>query len=258
EVDPPDTYIPEVIIEDKPGPKAAPLSDALSIWIRKDLKKIDARAIMSELRYRFDKYPDTRGWVVITDTDINMPVVQGPDNNYYLDHSSEGNYYACGAIFADYRNFQEEAWDDFNTVLYGHNVWYGGMFHDVTRFFDESFFKSHIVYIFTADSVLVYKPFAIFEAHCTYKYFHPYLTEEDENWVSFARDMRDKSIFVQDVDFELDDHILTFSTCTDKDKDLRWSLQSKLIARIGFDRFVELIPGPSDLDPANKIKEYEK
>ena len=27
---------------------------------------------------------------------------------------------------------------------------------------------------------------------------------------------------------------------------------------IGFDRFVELIPGPSDLDPANKIKEYEK
>ena len=214
-------------------PKEEPLIDPILVKLKNDVFKFEPGKIKQMLRDHTAAYPDTRGWIVIPDTGISFPIVQGTDNDFYLDHNSEGYYYALGSIFADYRN-SEDIWSDFNTVIYGHNVWYGGMFHDIENFLVEDFFTSHNIYIFTLDCLYVYQPFSIFEADWGYKYFHVYL-EEGDDWVSFAREMRDNSMFPQDVDFEPEDHILTVSTCTNGYYTQRWSFQSKRVAEVDYD-----------------------
>lgn len=47
---------------------------------------------------------DCVGWIQITGTDINYPVVQAADNEFYLTHNFNRETAACGAIFMDYRN----------------------------------------------------------------------------------------------------------------------------------------------------------
>lgn len=171
--------------------------------------------------------PDTFGWIAVPDTRIDHPVVQGQDNEWYLDHSFMGNYLVTGAIFADYRN-NRDIFRNFNTVLYGHNITTGDMFHDVTKFLDEDFFNSTLIYVYTMKGVYVYEPFSIFEAHAEYNYFRTEFASTDE-FIAFAREMRDNSIFRKDIDFISTDRMLTLSTCTNGASTQRWCLQAKLV-----------------------------
>lgn len=89
-------------------------------------------------------------WIMIPDTNISYPIVQGSDNTYYLDHTfAKGENYA-GAVFVDYHNKPD--FSDNNTFIYGHNVRHGTMFADLENFMDPTFFNDHkYVYLFTPD-----------------------------------------------------------------------------------------------------------
>ena len=69
-------------------------------------------------------------------TDIDFPIVQGKDNDFYLDHNYKNQYHAFGSVYMDYRNSSD--FSDLNTVLYGHNVRSGHVFHDLVKYNDEN------------------------------------------------------------------------------------------------------------------------
>ena len=48
--------------------------------------------------------PQTVGWIKVNNTNINFPIVQSQDNNFYLKHNFKKNYNSAGWIFADYTN----------------------------------------------------------------------------------------------------------------------------------------------------------
>ena len=184
--------------------------------------------------------PEVMGWIYVPETDIDYPFVLGADNDYYLNHSPERNYSALGAIFEDFENHPDID-DNRNTVLYGHNVWYGGMFHDVEKFLDEEFFNKMIpIYLYTPKKVYVYEPFTIFEASYDYQYFQVDF-KDDEEYVAFMREMRDNSRFPQDIDFTADDRMLTLSTCTNGAKTQRWSFQARLVETVDIADWVYMI-----------------
>lgn len=79
------------------------------------------------------KNSDTIGWLQFPYCDINYPVVQGTDNDYYLRHDFYKNYTTHGWIYRDYRITTD---DTDNIVIYGHNLYAGGMFTNLLRVID--------------------------------------------------------------------------------------------------------------------------
>lgn len=84
---------------------------------------------------------DIIAWIYVPSCDISFPVVQGDDNDYYLNHTTQGEYNARGAIFLS--NTANPSFTDDNSLIYGHSVEGGGMFTSIKNFTDEAFFNEH-------------------------------------------------------------------------------------------------------------------
>lgn len=99
----------------------------------------------SEGKIDFDalkkKNKDVKAWLYSADTPINYPVVQGEDNQYYLYRMFNGEYNGKGSLFIDYRC--ENPFRDFNTVIYGHRMKDGSMFHDLIEYRDADYYQKH-------------------------------------------------------------------------------------------------------------------
>ena len=83
----------------------------------------------------------TVGWIYLPDSNIDYPVVQAEDNDYYLHRDFDGSYLYDGCIFADASN--EAPFCDDNTILYGHRMMSGAMFADLKRYEDKEYMDSH-------------------------------------------------------------------------------------------------------------------
>ena len=69
--------------------------------------------------------------------------MQKDDNAYYIDRDWEGNHSSAGSIFEDFRGKINETE---NTLLYGHNMGNGSMFHSVKSFKEEEWGRQHIYF----------------------------------------------------------------------------------------------------------------
>lgn len=234
-----DTAVTEGPLEtDEPEPPAAPEPKIKHIVIPEVVD--EATRIRTELSKIMAINTDVVGWINVPGTVIDFPVVLGKDNDFYLDHSPEKYYYALGSIFEDYED-KPELMDNYNTVLYGHNVWYGGMFHDVEKFLEKDFFDETPVYYYTMENAYVFRSFSIFEASWEYQYFKIEF-EDDEEFVDFCREMRDNSRFRKDIDFTGEDRILTLSTCTNGPKTQRWCYQAILTETVELPKWITALP----------------
>ncbi len=83
---------------------------------------------------------DFIGWIYIADSDIDYPIVQGTDNQYYLHHAPDGSENESGSIFLDYQCACD--FSDKQNILYGHNM-QSGMFGDIRSFKEREKYDSH-------------------------------------------------------------------------------------------------------------------
>lgn len=84
---------------------------------------------------------DVIGWIDVYGTMIDYPMVQGVDNQEYLNKTVLGKFSTTGSIFLDSSNAED--FSDFQNILYGHFMAERKMFGDLELFKDEDFFKSH-------------------------------------------------------------------------------------------------------------------
>lgn len=66
-----------------------------------------------------NKNNDTVAWINVNNTNINYPVVQTDNNDYYLTHSFDKTNNEAGWVFLDYRN--DSSFSDKNTIVYAHS-----------------------------------------------------------------------------------------------------------------------------------------
>ena len=95
--------------------------------------------------------PDIVGWIVMPDTDIDYPIVQTTDNEYYLNHSfdkSQNWLAAYGTIFLDATN-NSQFLDSCN-FIYGHHMDDGSMFAFLDKLTSQdNFDENRTIYILT-------------------------------------------------------------------------------------------------------------
>lgn len=96
------------------------------------------------------KYPDVIAWLYQPGTNINYPVVQSTDNEYYLRRLVNGEYNVNGTLFMDYRNASD--FSDYVTMIYGHNMKNGEMFATFPSYAEQSYYDKHPeMYLYTPD-----------------------------------------------------------------------------------------------------------
>ena len=65
-----------------------------------------------------EKNNDTVAYINVRGTNVNYPVVQTSNNDYYLTHAFDKSYNDAGWVYMDFRN--NKNFTDFNTIIYGH------------------------------------------------------------------------------------------------------------------------------------------
>ena len=173
---------------------------------------------------------DVFAWIVVPGTDnIDYPVLQGVDNDYYLDHEYNHGYLQAGSIFADY-HCDRDTNGNFNTVIYGHNMQNGLMFSELIKFMDEEFFRNNeYVYLYTEKGMFTYRIFSAYKTDYKYKYIETGFPSAAD-FVDFAYEMKANSLYERDgVEFNENDRILTLSTCTNGTWSDRYCVQAVLI-----------------------------
>lgn len=161
---------------------------------------------------------DTVGWIQVPNTNIDYPVVQFMNNEYYLNHDFEKNYNYRGAIFMDCRNNPTDL--DANTIIYGHNCYDKTMFSELSQYDSIDFYKKTPVFEFdTPEESKKWKIYAVFITSAkaeedngyVFNYIYPYM--DGENFNGFIDEVNKRRLYVTDVDISDDDEMLILSTC---------------------------------------------
>ena len=190
---------------------------------KKELK--DTNSYWSFAKYKFsdivfDKLKktnkDTIAWISVDGTNINYPVVQTDDNEFYLTHSFTKAYSNFGWVFMDFRN---DPMNDNNTIFYGHNLVNKASFGSVSNIFTDSWFNSssHSIVVLTNDKQYTYKIFSIYYSKPVVDYLQVDFFS-DEEYTTWLNKLVNKSKKNFNIDVGKDDKIITLSTCTDDNK----------------------------------------
>lgn len=169
---------------------------------------------------------EVRGWICIPDTELSYPLMLGTDNQYYLNHTWQGNRNGVGAVFLDYRASADLT--DFYTLIYGHRMNNTSMFGSIAQYKNEDYWQAHpSVYIICEDGVKRYDIFSAFETDVySDVYRRSFPTVEDRE--TFFAWCLEQSAIDTGVVPAADRNIITLSTCTNINRDHRWVVLAAL------------------------------
>lgn len=169
---------------------------------------------------------DVIGWIQLPGTKINYPIVQGSDNDYYLNHTVYGEENSGGAIFMDAAI--QDGFDDKNAIIYGHNLKSGAMFSRLNRYARKSFWNANrYIYITTPTGMDVYEVFSAYQTMADADIYY-YGFSEDQYYQDYLNRIMSYSIFHAGVSVGVEDTIITLSTCAN-DTTQRFIVHAKKI-----------------------------
>ncbi len=156
--------------------------------------------------------PDIIGWIEIPGSPVSYPIMQGSDNNFYLDHSWKGESNVSGSIYMDYRSSAD--FSDFHSIVYGHRMADGSMFAFLTKYSKQSHLEENpYVYVVTDAGVSRYAIFSSYETATGGGHSYRLGLETDEDRQVLIDYFKKKSDIESDISPAPDDEILTLSTC---------------------------------------------
>ena len=180
---------------------------------------------------------DVVGWIYIPDSEINYPIVQNPDNEYYLNHTFEGKDNFTGAIFLD--SLCQPDFSSDNSIVDGHNLKTGVMFGTLKKMYDidynkEADYREHpVIWILTPEENMEYRIFAAREISARND-TDVYMVEAgiENEYADFLNEQKEKSAYITDTELDETEPMLTLSTCTSSSEDGRFVVQAIRIQKV--------------------------
>ncbi len=190
--------------------------------------------VLDEYKTLYEKNKKLIGWLKIDDTNIDYPVMQTSDNEYYLDHNFNQEYDKNGSLFldCDCSIYPRST----NLIIYGHHMKSGNMFGNLQKYAKESYGSKHSEIQF--DSIYekaTYQVMYVFysqvygEDDIVFKYYQFINANSEEEFNSYMNEMAAMSLYDTGVTASFGDSLLTLSTCDYSQTDGRFVVVAKRI-----------------------------
>ncbi|MDR1463849.1 MAG: class B sortase [Oscillospiraceae bacterium] len=176
---------------------------------------------LSKFSALYSRNSDLTGWLSIPAVGVDLPVMKGGDNDFYLDHNEDKKYSRYGALFLDSSNIVLPLQTGSNLAIYGHNCRNGAMFGRLAKYRDLSFYLKNPTFSF--DTIYEEHNWVIFAVFITNSdpaqdngHFFEWRLERQTagaNIDSFAAEVRQRSLFFTPVDLRPGDRVLSLTTC---------------------------------------------
>ncbi len=201
----------------------------------KNIKKIQEVSPIIDTTTDPDKLPsieylkeinkDIVGWINIPNTNVDYPLLQCSNNDYYLQYSYNEKWNDAGSIYLDYRN--DDDFSDQNTVIYGHARYDGTMFAQVLYYKKQSQYKKAPFITIVLEGKVYY--YQIFSANILEAYEDYRKPDYGSDFMNFVREMRSSSMIKSSAKVDKNSKIITLSTCTNVIEDGRLALFAVLL-----------------------------
>ncbi|MBQ3548833.1 MAG: class B sortase [Oscillospiraceae bacterium] len=169
---------------------------------------------------------DVLGWLHIPGSVISYPLMRSHDNIDYLYHAWDGSPNVAGSIFLEQHNSPD--FTDFNTIVYGHSMADGSMFAELHKYQWQDVPETFpYLYIAIDGAVLRYAVFACYEASISSDTYRLSFADDAAREHAIANYLTQSSVTMP-LSVTAQDHVLTLSTCTGNQKDLRLVVQAVL------------------------------
>lgn len=195
----------------------------------------EPREVLEEFKNLLNKNKRLIGWVEIDDTNINYPVMQTTDNEYYLDHNINQEYDKNGSVFMD--KDCDITKPSTNFILYGHHMKSGQMFGSLDLYSEKAYFEEHPYIRFdtlyekgTYQVMYVFRSRVYSEEEIVFKYYQFIDALSEQEFNSYMQEMAAMSLYDTGVTAQYGDHLLTLSTCDYKEKDGRFVVVARKTA----------------------------
>ena len=177
-------------------------------YIKMNLLEVDFNDLLA-------KNSDTVGWIQVQGTNINYPIVQTTNNDYYLNHAFDKTENKAGWVYMDYRNNAVDF--NQNTIIYAHSRYNGTMFGSLKNILNNSWYtnkENHVIRLSTPTENTMWQVFSVYTIAKESYYITPSFSTT-ESYQEFLNTIKGRS----EVDFSgtvsIGDKVLTLSTCKD-------------------------------------------
>jgi len=170
---------------------------------------------------------ETVAWIKVPGTNVNYPVVQTSDNDYYLNHSFDKSNNDAGWLFMDFRNNKNEY--EKNTIIYGHNRKDKTMFGSLEEVLTSEWYKNvdnRVMKMSSRTNNTLWQIFSIYVIETTNDYIKT-IFNTDTEFQDFINLIKSRSYTNFNTNVTSNDKVLTLSTCHGNTKKL--VIHAKLI-----------------------------
>jgi len=196
----------------------------------------ETKEILEKYKNLFNQNKKLIGWVKIADTNIDYPVMQTSDNEYYLDHNLNQEYDKNGSIFMD--KDCDVLKPSTNYILYGHHMKSGKMFGKLHLYENEEYYKKHPYIQFDTiyeeglyEIMYVFRSRVYGETEIVFKYYQFIDADSEQEFNSYMEEMASISFYDTGVTAQFGDQLLTLSTCDYEETNGRFVVVAKKIAK---------------------------
>ncbi len=191
-------------------------------------------SVLDEYATLYEKNKSLIGWLKIDDTNIDYPVMQTVNNEYYLDHNFNQEYDKNGSLFLDADC--DVVHRSTNLIIYGHHMKSGKMFGSLNKYSSESYYEKHPYIQFdtiyekgTYEIMYVFRSRIYNEDEVVFKYYQMIDISSAQEFDSDMRQMAEMSLYDTGVTASYGDELLTLSTCDYTESDGRFVVVAKKI-----------------------------
>ena len=190
--------------------------------------------------------PEVCGWVRLSDTAIDFPLVRTKDNDFYLNHLFNEKKNKIGTPFVDAGNTGD--FTDRNTIIYGHALKSGAMFGSLWEYENPNYFTRHPkISLFLPDGrQLTLAVFACTRVEAA-RSAMPISFPTEAAFLSYIDDLHEGSAFSSSVRITSADRLVTFCVVLPEGAEGRLLVSCKIEENGGT---TNLSQTPVQLEPA--------